>query len=168
MPQIDGHIPFRKVDLLVSFSRTSPKIGHLIKDVQKRNHGLLLSQTEDPDVGFQPHFATLELKSNDNSYNSSVMQLATWLAAGLIKMDQLLERSASVQSSGKAKEESGSSSPMPHIGISVVGHLWHLNLAWKEWNGDIVSLFLLHFSLHFYSVVCLFSNAHSNRVQKKR
>ncbi|KAK2794668.1 hypothetical protein FQN51_000766 [Onygenales sp. PD_10] len=118
LPVFDGHpIPFKKVDFSVSFSRDDPEVGRLYNNIN-RHPDILLSQTEDPLVGYVSQLVAIEIKSSDGGYDSSSLQLATWLPAGLENMRLLLERAREAQGiQGEDEIEL-----LPFIGITAVGH----------------------------------------------
>lgn len=126
------------MDLILAFDKSNPEIGQLTSKVLKRDPFLSLSQTDDPTVGTHSHCVAIEVKSPDGSFYGSSLQLATWLAAGLEKMNLLLE-SASEALGRKKQKDQKSNSPLPFIGIAVIGHTWNLHVASKADNGDVVS-----------------------------
>lgn len=138
LPTVGGKVLFPNVDHLVSFSLRNENVGTLIGAVKKRLPGLLLSPTEDATVGRKCQLIPVEVKSPDGTYYSSSVHLATWLAASLEKIRQLQELVAAKSGARHAPRL-----PLPLMGISVVGHNWHLHVAAKAENRDVVSSLLL-------------------------
>ncbi|PGH33543.1 hypothetical protein GX50_03615 [[Emmonsia] crescens] len=125
-------ILLKKVDFSISFSRDDPEIGNFYENIHKR-WDLSLSQTEDPLVGYECQIAAIEIKSPDGIYDSSSLQLATWLAAGLENMRLLQARAREVRGI-QGEDENGL---LPFIGITAVGHVWSLHIASKEKDGTV-------------------------------
>ncbi|EEP80798.1 predicted protein [Uncinocarpus reesii 1704] len=132
MPTVDHEIPFKKVDFLVLFSKENEEVGSITNAAIKTQRGLLLSQTEDPFIGYHTQFVALEAKTPEGGYYTSSMQLVTWMAAGLEKV-RLLKQLADQVSNKQGRPEI-----LPCIGISVVGHIWNLIIGMKADNGDVV------------------------------
>ncbi|KAG5295201.1 repeat set, removed [Histoplasma ohiense] len=85
-----------------------------------------LSPTEDQLVECEFQLAAVETKGSDGGYDSSSLQLATWLATGLKNMRprQRLSEVQTVQGNGENKLR-----PFAHI--AAVVHMWSLHAASK-------------------------------------
>lgn len=136
MPGVNGQNPFKKVEFLVAFSKNHPEIGPVTQAVLRKHQTLSLCQTDDPTVGSHSHFMAIEVKGLDGSYYGSSLQVAAWLAAGL-KKTRLLQDLANEVS---GRDRKVTESPLPVIGICVIGHSWYLHIAAIEENGDVVSI----------------------------
>ncbi|KAM5432718.1 hypothetical protein MferCBS31731_007432 [Microsporum ferrugineum] len=132
LPSIDHHIAFKKVDWLISFQNQHHEIDEFITAIMRIRPNLPLSQTEDAIQGYQSHFVAVEAKSPDGSLYSSMVQLATWMAAGLEKTTQLQQLAGTACQ--PARQKCGT---LPILGISVVGHTWYLFVATKVEDGNV-------------------------------
>ncbi|KAK2858414.1 hypothetical protein FQN49_004760 [Arthroderma sp. PD_2] len=131
LPSVDHHATFKKVDYLISYQCTHDEIHEVTAAVLANRQDLLLSQTEDTH-GTESHFVAVEIKSPDGSLYSSILQLATWLAAGLEKRRQL--QTLVSQSTEQPPPEMEN---LPVLGISVVGHTWYLFIAVNAQSGGM-------------------------------
>ena len=129
---------FKKVDLAIAFSDTESQFGWIYDEAKNRNDDIALCQTEDASFRRLSQFGAVEVKSPDGSYYESSVQLAIWLAAGLEKSRQLTELARINTSQPESGTRDKGASLLPYLGISVVGHVWNLHVAWKSADGTVV------------------------------
>ncbi|MCJ1476734.1 hypothetical protein MMC13_005403 [Lambiella insularis] len=118
-------LPFaRKADLALSFNPFHARVKTTIDEVYCARPGLNLSQMSDAYTSTVVLGCGLEVKESGGDYNEATMQLGVWSAAGLEKMQSMLD----MTSSGVI---------MPLLGITAIGHEWKIHIAWKvDKNGE--------------------------------
>lgn len=128
-------VTFEKVDLGVHFSLQNPTMDRLARRVQEAHWPpVVLSQSDSGSLWRSPQLLAVEIKPPAGSYDSSSLQLAIWLAAGLEKIEQLRR----LASERIPLEELNVDPTLPLIGITDLGHIWSLHLMAKRDNGDMV------------------------------
>ncbi|EFR03075.1 hypothetical protein MGYG_06072 [Nannizzia gypsea CBS 118893] len=87
------------------------------------------SKTVDWIVSFNSGYPSIvKAKSLDGSFNESMVQLATWVSAGLEKTSQLQALTEELPHQPKRDI-------LSVLGISIVGHIWYLVFAVKSKDG---------------------------------
>jgi hypothetical protein len=121
-------LPFaRKADLALGFNPFHAEVKSTIDEVWCTRPGLSLSQMSDAYTSTIVLGCGVEIKESGGDYNEATMQLGVWAAAGLKKMESMLDVETS-------------EAVMPLLGITAIGHEWKIHISWKiDGTGETVS-----------------------------
>ncbi|KAJ5249497.1 hypothetical protein N7524_011813 [Penicillium chrysogenum] len=112
----------RKIDYAFAFSVRDQQIKNMYDSVAIALPNQTISHTTDPFTKRVALFSGIEVKQSNGGKMEALAQLAIWLASGLEKLLEL----SNLQ--GKDAEHS---SLLPTLGWTVVGHDWHLYIAFR-------------------------------------
>lgn len=111
----------KKADVALCFTPDHVEVA----DLRHRFGSTTLSQMTDPYTKTIPMACGIEVKGSGGNRDEAIVQFGVWAAAGLAKVEDLLDRPKLRQ---------------PLLGWTVVGHDWMMHMSWKLDDGQVVSL----------------------------
>lgn len=111
----------RKADYAFSFNRNAPHVSGLYGKLNRA--GISISHTTDASTKRLALFSGIEVKPENGGKDEALVQLATWLSAGLENVKTL--------GSASREEPFSSEELLPMLGWTVIGHDWHTYIAFR-------------------------------------